>query len=122
MPAQEAMDWLTVSPGIGTKTAAVLLLFAFGKPLFPVDTHIRRVAGRVGFVAEGTSAEKVQEAFARLVPASAAGCAQLHLDLIRLGRQLCHPHEPECPACPLLGVCRHARRRRVRPASAAVRP
>ena len=122
MPAQEAMEWLTASPGIGTKTAAVLLLFAFGKPVFPVDTHIRRVAGRVGFVAEGTSAEKVQEAFARLVPASAAGCAQLHLDLIRLGRELCHPHEPECPACPLLGICRYARRRRVRPASAAVRP
>ena len=115
MSAEQAMEWLTASPGIGTKTAAVLLLFAFGKPVLPVDTHIRRVAGRLGFVAEGTSAEKVQQSLAPLAPASAAGCARLHLDMIRLGRELCHPREPECPVCPLISVCRYARIRRERP-------
>lgn len=114
MPADRAMAWLVESPGIGTKTAAVLLLFAFGLPVFPVDTHIRRVSGRLGFVPEGTPADKVQETLAAIAPESAAGCAQLHLDIIRLGRELCHPHDPDCPACPLLGVCRYARARRVR--------
>jgi endonuclease-3 len=118
MNTDQAMEWLVASPGIGTKTAAVLLLFAFGKPVLPVDTHIRRVAGRVGFVPEGTSAEKVQEMLARLAPDSAAGCAQLHLDLIRLGRELCHPRAPECPACPLVRICRSARRHGIRPARA----
>ncbi len=112
VPGEEAMAWLVESPGIGTKTAAVLLLFAFGKPLFPVDTHIRRVSGRVGFVREGTPADKVQERFAAIAPDSAAECAQLHLDIIRLGREICHPREPECPVCPLVELCRYARQRR----------
>ncbi|HOX07449.1 MAG TPA: endonuclease III [Planctomycetota bacterium] len=109
MPADQAMDWLTASRGIGTKTAAVLLLFAFGRPVFPVDTHIRRVSGRLGFVPEGTAADKVQEALSAIAPESAADCAQLHLDIIRLGREICHPRRPECPKCPLRAICRHAR-------------
>jgi endonuclease-3 len=115
MPVDQAMAWLVESPGIGTKTAAVLLLFAFGQAVFPVDTHIRRVSGRVGFVREGTPADKVQEALAAIAPRSAAECAQLHLDVIRLGREICHPREPECPVCPLVGVCRYARVHRLRP-------
>jgi endonuclease-3 len=111
MPADRAMAWLTESPGIGTKTAAVLLLFAFGVPVFPVDTHIRRVSGRLGFVPEGAPADKVQERLAAIAPRSAAGCAQLHLDIIRLGREICHPHDPECPVCPLVRICRYARSR-----------
>jgi len=116
MPADRAMAWLVESPGIGTKTAAVLLLFAFGRPVFPVDTHIRRVSGRIGFVPEGTPADKAQEVLSAIAPASAAGCAQLHLDIIRLGREICHPREPECPACPLARICRYARSHRVRAA------
>ena len=112
MPADRAMEWLTASPGIGPKTAAVVLLFACGQPVFPVDTHIRRVAGRVGFVPEGTPAHRVQEALAPLVPRSAAAVAQLHLDMIWLGRRICHPRDPECPACPLRDLCRYALGRR----------
>jgi len=112
MPADRAMEWLTASPGIGPKTAAVVLLFACGRPVFPVDTHIRRVAGRVGFVPEGTPAHRVQEALAPLVRPSAAAVAQLHLDMIWLGRRTCHPRGPECPTCPLRDLCRHALGRR----------
>lgn len=113
-PAAEAVKWLTASPGIGTKTAAVVLLFRLGHALMPVDTHIRRVSGRVGLVPEGTPAAKVQALLAPLVPPSARACAQLHLDMIWLGRDLCHPRAPECPICPLVEVCRAARRRRAR--------
>ncbi|MHC4915146.1 MAG: endonuclease III domain-containing protein [Planctomycetota bacterium] len=110
----EAVEWLTASPGIGTKTAAVVLLFRLGHALMPVDTHIRRVCGRVGLVPEGTPAGKVQEALAPVAPRTAAGCAQMHLDLIWLGREVCGARAPQCPTCPLLDVCRYARKRRVR--------
>jgi endonuclease III len=79
----------------------------------PVDTHIRRVCGRAGLVPEGTAADRVQAALAPLVPRTAEGCARMHLDLIWLGRDICHARGPECPGCPLLGACRYARRRRV---------
>jgi len=110
LPPAEAMAWLTASPGIGTKTAAVVLLFACGQPLFPVDTHIRRVAGRLGLAPEGAPAYKVQEILQPLAPHSAAACAQLHLDLIRLGREICVARGPRCPICPLRNMCRSARR------------
>lgn len=110
----EAVAWLTASPGIGTKTAAVVLLFRARHALFPVDTHIRRVAGRVGLVPEGTPAARVQETLAPLAPGTARRCAQLHLDMIWLGRRVCGARAPDCPACPLLDICRYARKRRVR--------
>ena len=116
-PTAEALDWLTASPGIGIKTAAVVLLFRLGHALMPVDTHIRRVSGRVGLVPEGTPADKVQELLAPIAPRTARGCAQLHLDMIRLGRDLCHPRAPECTLCPLLEICRNARKRRIRRAN-----
>jgi len=109
-PPAEALEWLVASPGIGTKTAAVVLLFAFGMPLFPVDTHIRRVSGRLGLVPEGTPAHRVQELLSAAAPASAAASAQLHLDIIRLGREICRPRGPDCPDCPASSVCRYARR------------
>lgn len=110
MSPDDAAEWLTASPGIGIKTAAVVLLFRLGQPLMAVDTHIRRVCGRIGLVPEGTAAAKVQELLAPHVPETASGCAQMHLDLIWLGRDICHARGPECPVCPLPDVCRHARR------------
>jgi endonuclease III len=112
MSPEEAAAWLTASPGIGIKTAAVVLLFRSGHPLMAVDTHIRRVCGRVGLVPEGTAAARVQELLAPHVPRSAKGCAQMHLDLIWLGRDICGARNPECPGCPLLKVCRYARRKK----------
>ncbi len=114
VPSAEAVEWLTASPGIGTKTAAVVLLFRLGHALMPVDTHIRRVCGRVGLVPEGTAADKVQSALAPVAPRTAAGCAQMHLDLIWLGRDVCAARAPRCPECPLVEICRHARKLRVR--------
>jgi endonuclease-3 len=114
VPSEEAVRWLTASPGIGIKTAAVVLLFRLGHALMPVDTHVKRVCGRLGLVPEGTPAARAQELLAPAAPGTAAGCAQMHLDLIWLGRDLCHPRSPECPDCPLPGVCGYARRGRSR--------
>jgi endonuclease III len=105
MPPQAASDWLVLSPGIGIKTAAVVLLFRLGHPLMAVDTHIRRVCWRVGLVPEKATAVKVQKLLLPILPETAAACSQIHLDLIWLGRDICHARAPECPACPLRGIC-----------------
>ena len=99
---------LTGLAGVGPKTRACVLLFACDLPAFPVDTHIHRIARRLGLVPEGASPERTQEI---LEPAVAPGRAlDLHLNLIRLGREVCRPRTPRCPHCPLRPSCRWARR------------
>jgi len=103
-----ATDRLAGIAGVGPKTRACVLLFACDLPAFPVDTHVHRIAGRLGLVPEGTGAERAQ---AFLEPAVPRGRAlDLHLNLIRLGRELCRPQNPRCPRCPLRPACRWARR------------
>ncbi len=90
-------------PGVGPKTRACVLLFGFGKHAFPVDTHVQRVARRLGLIGEATSAE---EAHALLAPAVARGRAlDLHLNMIRLGRELCRARERRCAPCALRRLC-----------------
>jgi len=95
-------------PGVGPKTRACVLLFGCGHPAFPVDTHVHRVVRRLGLVAEGASAEQAHTRLARFVPAARA--LELHLNLIRLGRELCRARAPRCGCCPLRPVCAHGRR------------
>lgn len=95
-------------PGVGPKTRACVLLFGCGHPAFPVDTHVHRIVRRLGLAPERASAE---QAHARLAPAvPPRGALGLHLNLIRLGRELCRPRQPLCGACPLRRVCAYARR------------
>jgi len=97
-------------PGVGPKTRACVLLFACGHPAFPVDTHVHRIVRRLGLVPERTTAE---QADAILTPAVPAGRALgLHLNLIRLGREICRPSRPRCAECVLRALCRFARERR----------
>ena len=103
-----AMAWLLASPGVGKKTAGILLLFSFDKPYFPVDTHIKRVLARVGLVRER---EDPHDRMNAILPADAALMKGLHLRLIRLGRETCHPRNPECPRCPLGSGCAWHKRR-----------
>ncbi len=107
LPPSAAAARLAGLPGVGPKTRACVLLFACGHDAFPVDTHVHRIALRLGLVPAGASAEA---AHARLEPAVPPGRAlDLHLNLIRLGREVCRPRAPRCPCCPLRPVCRFAR-------------
>jgi endonuclease-3 len=103
LPAAAADARLRGLPGVGPKTRACVLLFALRKHAFPVDSHVHRLARRLGLVPARASAEAAHEL---LGPAVAPGrCLDLHLNLIRLGREVCRPRRPDCGACALRGEC-----------------
>lgn len=102
-PQAEALDYLRSFKGVGAKTAACVLLFACGRPVFPVDTHVFRVAGRLGLLEKSLNAEKAHGVMAELVADEAV--YRLHKNLIEHGRQRCHPRKPECGACCLNSRC-----------------
>lgn len=101
--AADARDWLLQFKGVGPKTAAIVVQFALGKPAFPVDTHVHRVTGRLGLRPEKMSAEKAHGHLADLFPPDSYYAA--HLNIIRLGREICKARKPDCPACPLNTFC-----------------
>jgi len=90
------------SGGSGKKTAGIVLLFSLDKPYFPVDTHIRRVLSRIGLIEKGKDPHRVMNGVLPKDPDLMRG---LHLHLIRLGRTVCRPRRPDCPACPLSSGC-----------------
>ncbi len=98
----EAIALLTSQTGIGVKTAAVLLAFAFDRDLCPVDTHVHRIARRLGWVPENASADQV---FHRLRPQLPTGATVFHLNLLRFGREICTARKPKCGECPLGDEC-----------------
>ncbi len=102
LPADRLYDYLLSLPGIGPKTAAVVLAFSFDLPYFPVDTHVFRVARRLGLSSARTR-EKVQQEMERIVPPHLK--KDLHLLLINLGRSYCRPSKPLCSRCPLRELC-----------------
>ena len=101
LPSPEAYSRLTDFPGVGPKTAACVLLFAFGAPHFPADVHILRVAERAGLIGRGGAGE-AQDALAVLF--APAEYLALHLYLILHGRTVCRPR-PKCPDCCLRAGC-----------------
>jgi len=107
MPADEAMEWLIKYHGVGPKTASIVLLFSLDKAAFPVDTHIYRVTGRIGLRPEKMSYEQAHRHLAQLFPPETYQAA--HLNLIRLGREVCHPRQPECHICVLQSLCEYYR-------------
>ena len=98
----ETMEELTDLPGIGRKSANVLLGDAFDKPGFPVDTHVRRVLGRIGVTRSGDPERIEAEVCAELPPEKWSNFSHL---VIRLGREICHARKPGCGACPLQHMC-----------------
>ena len=103
LSADEAMDWLMQFKGVGPKTASIVLLFSLGKSAFPVDTHIQRVAGRIGLRPEEMSNEQAHRHLADLFPPDTYKSA--HINIIRLGREVCHPRNPACDICVLQSLC-----------------
>ncbi|MGH2591083.1 MAG: endonuclease III domain-containing protein [Actinomycetota bacterium] len=103
MPDAEATEYLSSLPGVGPKTAAVVLAFSLGRDAIPVDTHVHRVATRLGWIEERTSAERAHRALDELVPAEIR--VPLHVGLIRLGREICKAGRPRCEDCPVFELC-----------------
>ncbi len=103
MPMVEARAWLQSLPGVGPKTASIVLCFSFGMPAIPVDTHIYRVSKRLGFVSGTTDANKAHDTLLETVDESDA--YRYHVLLIQHGRQVCKAQRPLCVACELLELC-----------------
>jgi endonuclease-3 len=99
----DARTYLTSLPGIGPKTAAVVLSFALGRDTIPVDTHVHRTTRRLGMVPPKASAERADRLLHDLVPDGLR--TPLHVGLIRLGREICKAPTPLCRQCPLLDLC-----------------
>jgi endonuclease III len=106
---EEARGWLKKFKGVGPKTAAIVLLFSLGRPAFPVDTHIYRVTGRIGLRPEKMSVEDAHMYLEKLFPSETYYAA--HLNIIRLGREICAARKPACERCPLREICNYARLR-----------
>ena len=106
---EDAYGYLRAFPGVGPKTACCTLLFAFGKAVFPVDTHIHRIARRLGLVGAEATPEKTRE---QLTPWLVPGDRyEAHVLLIEHGRKTCRAINPRCGECALLGMCPYGRRR-----------
>jgi endonuclease-3 len=103
MTDADARAYLTSLPGIGPKTAAVVLSFALGRDAIPVDTHVHRTTRRLGMVPAKASAERADRLLHDLVPEGLR--TPLHVGLIRLGREICKAPTPLCRSCPLLDLC-----------------
>jgi endonuclease III len=99
----EARAWLMQFNGVGPKTAAIVLLFSLEKPAFPVDTHIYRVTGRLGLRPAELTVEQAHVYLEHLIAPESYG--PFHLNLIHLGRTVCHPRRPECTICPVQTLC-----------------
>jgi endonuclease-3 len=89
--------------GVGPKTVACVLLFDLGRPDFPVDTHVHRIARRLGWVGPRASAEETYDHLRPRIPAPL--CYELHVDLVRLGREVCQSRRARCEECPLRRLC-----------------
>lgn len=100
---EDARGWLMALPGVGPKTAAVVMSFALGMPAFPVDTHIHRVSLRLGLIPPRTSANAAHALMESATPAPDR--FQLHMQLITHGRQVCKARRPLCDECALSTEC-----------------
>jgi endonuclease-3 len=103
LPLDEAKTWLTNIKGVGPKTAAIILLFAFNRPAFPVDTHVHRITRRLGLIGPKVSANKAHAILEKM--GAPDTFYPLHLNLIRHGREICLARNPRCEICPLQQAC-----------------
>ncbi len=102
-PVAESQAYLCALPGVGRKTAACVLLFTFGLRDVPVDTHVSRVATRLGLLRPKAPFEELHDAMLALTPPGAE--LELHVNLLRHGRRTCHAQRPGCADCELRRMC-----------------
>ena len=103
LPLEGAREWLTSLPGIGRKTASIVLLFNFGRPTMPVDTHVHRVAWRLGMFPRNTPLERAHDHLEEVLEPE--DMYPFHVELIRHGRDTCRAPRPICGLCPLTDIC-----------------
>ena len=103
MTFNEVKEWLITLPGVGPKTAAVVMSFALKLPAFPVDTHIHRISKRLGYINQNTSAEKAHEIMENIILPEDR--FDFHILLITHGRKICKANNPKCSICPLTSYC-----------------
>ncbi|HEX5822442.1 MAG TPA: endonuclease III [Solirubrobacterales bacterium] len=101
-PREEALSYLDELPGVGRKTAACVMIFSFGRPEIPVDTHVHRVGGRLGLFRPGAPFEEAHDEMLAITPPEDA--YELHVNLIQHGRAVCRP-KPRCGECGLRRMC-----------------
>ncbi len=106
-PREQSRSWLMAFNGVGPKTAAIVLQFSLGVPALPVDTHVYRVTGRLGLHPSRMPVEAAHTFLEGLLPPETYYAA--HLNLIRLGREICHARRPDCAGCPLADGCDYFR-------------
>lgn len=102
-PVERGKAWLTEIKGVGPKTASIILLFTFGLPAFPVDTHVHRVTKRLGLIGPKVTADKAHEILENIVEPDEY--YPFHVNLIRHGREICQARNPKCQICPLQEAC-----------------
>jgi endonuclease-3 len=103
VPLEQAREYLTALPGVGRKTAACVLLFAYGLRDVPVDTHVSRVGMRLGLLRSGAPFEELHDEMLALTPPGQE--LELHVNLLRHGRRTCHARSPACGECALARMC-----------------
>ena len=104
-PLDEAVAFLSSFKGVGPKTVACTLLFACDRPIFPIDTHIFRIARRLALIPARCSDEEAHRLMTAMIPADRY--YEVHVNLIRHGRRVCRPQQPACEACCLVEYCRY---------------
>lgn len=107
-PLEEAKGFLASFKGVGPKTVACTLLFACNRPVFPIDTHIFRIARRLGLIPGKCSDEEAHSLMGKTIPKKRY--YEVHINLIRLGRQICRPRDPLCEQCCLVDYCEYYNR------------
>jgi len=100
---EHAREWLMSFEGVGYKTAACVMLFSCGMPALPVDTHVRRVAERIGLVRAGLSDAEIHKKLEQEIPAEQV--YSFHLNMVEHGRRVCKAPKPKCGVCMLAEEC-----------------
>jgi endonuclease-3 len=103
MKVEDSREWLIRLPGVGMKTASCVLLFSLGMPAFPVDTHVYRVAKRLGLIKDGISADAAHLEMEKLT--APGDIYRFHVLLIEHGRKVCKAQRPLCPMCCVVDIC-----------------
>ncbi|MDX2159804.1 MAG: endonuclease III [bacterium] len=105
LPVEDGLSWLMSLPGVGMKTASLVLLFNFAKPIMPVDTHVHRVSQRTGLIGPKVTAEKAHVRLLELLPHDPHVLFNFHVSCLRHGQKICTWERPKCTECPIKHLC-----------------